>query len=656
MMVRAERDPVLLRSGRTAVDPRSIAAATGSIADLLRAVPGVEIDADGKVSLRGNAQVLVLINGRRTALTGEALVAYLRQMPAQTLERIETATTSSATQDANAAAGVVNLVFRDAEDAEHATPLRSVTATLASRSDYAASAAASGHAGRFVHWSTAFSSSESHPRTAADISRWTLLPGDLPYTTRESVRALSSHRLHSAMAATTVTPTPATSFGLRGTYTRMQGTVSTRRSAVYQDEAGNTAASSLANALAHDMPASELIGTASVQRGRARVVSELRGSLVHGAFRGDFDEVDAGFRYLRVATDSRQREFVLRNDLHLRLPGVDLTLGQESRRRRATAVHDATHFSTSDTRVFRHLSAVHAGFVSAERSAGAFRAAAGLRVERERDAVALDSLRTRAALRLFPSLSGEWTDASRGLGYRLAYGRRVTRPSWEMLNPLGMGDDGFGEYVGNADLRPEVVDQVEVGLERRAERLTAQLTPFLRWSRDAIGEIVTPNAQGGTRSPENLDWRRAYGADVGLRTRPADGIAMTVAGTVANIESARSSVRREGVEAALRVLLDLRLSERHTAQLIAAGRSRRTVEQGEELPELNSQLVLQRSMAKGRGKLTLQLSSPWRIHQRVLRDPGTFSDRVHRSSRRPMVGVFASFAVGGDAWERSDSR
>ncbi|CAA9358335.1 MAG: hypothetical protein AVDCRST_MAG40-3316, partial [uncultured Gemmatimonadaceae bacterium] len=108
----AERVAVELRSGATVVDARASAAAGGSIADLLRTVPGVELDADGRLGMRGSAGVLVLMDGRRSALTGDALAAFLRQMPAAALERVETGTTASARRGADGAAGVVNLVFR----------------------------------------------------------------------------------------------------------------------------------------------------------------------------------------------------------------------------------------------------------------------------------------------------------------------------------------------------------------------------------------------------------------------------------------------------------------------------------------------------------------------------------------------------------------
>jgi outer membrane cobalamin receptor len=45
----------------TVVDTRASAAAGGSIADLLRTVPGVELDADGRIGMRGSPGVLVLM-------------------------------------------------------------------------------------------------------------------------------------------------------------------------------------------------------------------------------------------------------------------------------------------------------------------------------------------------------------------------------------------------------------------------------------------------------------------------------------------------------------------------------------------------------------------------------------------------------------------
>ena len=136
LTARAERDAIQLRSGATIVDPRTSTAAGGSVADLLRSVPGLELGADGRLALRGNASVLVLVNGRRIALTGDGLAAFLRQLPATALERIEVGTIASARHDANGAGGAVNLVFREGSAATAAlrAALRAVSIADASSS------------------------------------------------------------------------------------------------------------------------------------------------------------------------------------------------------------------------------------------------------------------------------------------------------------------------------------------------------------------------------------------------------------------------------------------------------------------------------------------------------------------------------------------
>jgi outer membrane receptor protein involved in Fe transport len=197
-------------------------------------------------------------------------------------------------------------------------------------------------------------------------------------------------------------------------------------------------------------------------------------------FRGDYYDEGAGFRYMSTAMASRGREHVLRNDLTLRFPGLDLDVGQESRFRAITAEHAATHFGATVSQAYRYEADVHAGYLAARRCTGGVRAEAGLRLEADRTHIRLEAAGARTAVRLFPSISGQWTDARDCLVYRLAYGRRINRPGPEMLNPYSMGEDDMNQIIGNRSLLPEVSDQVEFGVERRGSLLTLQVTPFLR--------------------------------------------------------------------------------------------------------------------------------------------------------------------------------
>jgi ferric enterobactin receptor len=647
LTVGAERDGVQLRSGAAVVDTRASAAAGGSIADLLRTVPGVELDADGRISMRGSTSVLVLVNGRRIPLTGDALAAFLRQMPATALERVEAGTAASARHDANGAAGVVNLVFRD--DAARRTGMRSVAGSMATEDHYMGSVAASGSVAGILSWDAMYSLSGMRPRTDSKTTRWSLVPGDLPLQTDEDSRARAKHRLHSILAGAAVTPTSNTSLALRGAYAWMEGAYRNSTAFVYTDAAGNRGTSATGSLLEHVIPSAELSAVASVDRGRVRFTSEARTSFVKEDFRGDYDDEGADFRYMTIAMASRQREHVLRSDLEMRFAGIDLDVGQESRFRTVTAGHDATHFGATVSQGYRYETHVHAGYLTAHGSTGGVRAEAGLRVEADRTSIQLQAAGARTAVRLFPSISGEWADARRALVYRLAYGRRIGRPGPEMLNPFSTGEDDMNGIIGNPSLLPEVSDQVEFGVERHGSRFTLQLTPYLRWTRDPIRPLTAATASGGsTTTLMNLTGTRAAGADASVRARPTDRTVVTLAGSVAHSETTGAAFRSSGVYATARLTVDLRVAENTTAQLYAYRRSAQAIEQGEILPAFTSELALTQRLAGDRGRVTLRISDPLRsdrVHFRVA--DASFTQESRRRTARPLLSLFASWAVGG---------
>ena len=95
----------------------NISQAGGSVLQAMSTVPGVTVAQDGKVLVRGSDKVVVLIDGKQTALTGYGGQNGLDNLPASALERIEVITNPSARFDANASAGIINLIFKK-EDQE----------------------------------------------------------------------------------------------------------------------------------------------------------------------------------------------------------------------------------------------------------------------------------------------------------------------------------------------------------------------------------------------------------------------------------------------------------------------------------------------------------------------------------------------------------
>lgn len=82
----------------------------GTVWDLLKTAPGVFIDQNGNISLKGKAGVQVYVDGKNTFLSGEQLQNYLQAMPAQSVVKVEIISNPSSKYDAQGNAGIINLV------------------------------------------------------------------------------------------------------------------------------------------------------------------------------------------------------------------------------------------------------------------------------------------------------------------------------------------------------------------------------------------------------------------------------------------------------------------------------------------------------------------------------------------------------------------
>ena len=83
---------------------------TGTASDALQNAPGVEVDVEGNITLRGVSSVEIWINGKPSHLNEENLKTYIQQLPANAIKTIEVITNPGARYASKSDGGIINIV------------------------------------------------------------------------------------------------------------------------------------------------------------------------------------------------------------------------------------------------------------------------------------------------------------------------------------------------------------------------------------------------------------------------------------------------------------------------------------------------------------------------------------------------------------------
>lgn len=105
--VTAEREMLMLNLDKMVftVD-RDMTATGGSALDIMESIPSVSVDYDGRISLRGNTNVTIWVDGRPSHLES------LDQLPATMIEQMEVITNPSARHDPDGTSGIINIIMK----------------------------------------------------------------------------------------------------------------------------------------------------------------------------------------------------------------------------------------------------------------------------------------------------------------------------------------------------------------------------------------------------------------------------------------------------------------------------------------------------------------------------------------------------------------
>ena len=517
---------------RTSIDRRSysvandLTAKTGSIADALRNIPSVEVDVQGNVSLRGDPNVTIMIDGKPSSMfNGDGKADALQQMPADQIDRVEVMTNPSAAYRPDGTAGIINLITKRT---------RKPGATGSVKLNV-------GPDGRY------------NTGVTGNLNKGKLtLSGDASYRyDRQQVQSTDDRLSLDALNGDTHTLQ-------KGLYKNAGGALSLRGGLDYNlTPKDRLSAEVRYRDMDYFTGAQEDFTTLKPTTGVAyfrdsatdldRKNGAVSGDWRH-QFKGSEHELDAHLEY-EVTDFSRDgRGFIDytpgvdqyetfgfgadQNRVNFKLDytrpmsgeaklktGLDLEASDNDYDNHG-ARGDAMDHLVVDMRLtnrFLYDQDVYAGYVTYERPFGDFTVLGGLRAEQveiRTDQVTSAQKDDNAYFHVYPSLH---------LGYTLSqtqtltanYSKRVQRPQAQDLNPYPIYQDPNNYRAGNPDLKPQITDSYELGYQYRKGPASYLATAYYRESHDGVADVVR-DLGGGVflTTRENLAQSRNGGLEL----------------------------------------------------------------------------------------------------------------------------------------------
>ncbi len=108
--VTAKKQFIERRIDKTIINPDAMISNAGATAlEMLEKAPGITIDKDGNISLKGKQGVIVMLDGKPSYMSGADLVNYLTNLPAGNIDQVEIMTNPPAKYDAAGNSGIINI-------------------------------------------------------------------------------------------------------------------------------------------------------------------------------------------------------------------------------------------------------------------------------------------------------------------------------------------------------------------------------------------------------------------------------------------------------------------------------------------------------------------------------------------------------------------
>ncbi len=512
----------------------------GTVRDVLDNVPSVSVDLEGNVALRGNENVTILINGKPSGLVGLNSTDALRQLPAESIERVEVITSPSARYDAEGTGGILNIILRRSK-------LQGLNGAVTLNSGYPAQAGISGNinyrTGDFNFFNTSGYRYRESPGNASTSTEY--LNGDTPNTFFDEFRLFDRKRKGFN-----------TNLGLEW-YINKTSSVTT--SFVYRDSNQNNDNSNIIQELdsngrvtneslrvdpeeetdatrQYAINYDKQFGGDSQHRLTIDFQYEENGELEKSLIVQDGDAAE------RVRTVENQDDILLQLDYTKPIGKVsNVEFGfrgnyEETDTDYTLEFNENGQFilddNVSNNLIFRqYINALYTQFGSKIKDK--FSYLLGMRMEQSRVTIyqiTTNELKRKNYIGFFPTINLGFT-ISEKQSITLGYNRRIRRPRSRFINPFPSRSSATNIFQGNPDIDPSYSNNFDLGYLNRFGEITLNSSIYYQRASDVFTFVSIDTGEttivGGTevpiiqRTPINLATNDRYGFEFTLTYRPS---------------------------------------------------------------------------------------------------------------------------------------
>ena len=530
----ANKSPVVVEADRTIHDTKDMVAAKGGKAvDVLRSVPELEVDMNGKVTMRGNQSVEIHINGRKSPLRGDALTNYLQQMPGDRISKVEVVPNPSAKHDPEGMGGIVNIVMKDNADLGLSGNVSVNGSTRLHRGFGGRINYQKGRLTLFTGGNLSFNDNRSNTydlRRNLLASPVTLFEQDgqsenngwfngFDFTSEFKVGKQAHVWLSGSTWGNGNESDVFTAYGIMTDERALIDSYDRLNASEWRWRSGDvsTGFKQVFRPLRHEL-------TVDLRRyfGGNDNENQIRKMLL--------DET-APVELTHTALDQENGDMQLSADYMRPLGKGKLEVGGRLSGRgndydnltQIFADETSTTPSTSTHNLYEYDERFTAMYTTLNYPYKKFGFTAGLRTEfakTEFDLPEIDSTVTRRYNSLFPSAAVSY-DFGRGMTMRFNYGKRIGRPWPDILNPFIPVTDPLNRQVGNPNLRPNYTHSITADFSKVGTRGTLRFAPYYRITVDQWTNIKRVDSAGvSTVTWENVAEMKTFGTSLTASLRP----------------------------------------------------------------------------------------------------------------------------------------